>query len=486
MNIFNTKVFDRIIEVIEKWYYIILSIILLMALVNLFYNLGTFPINSWDEARHGVNAYEMIKKNNYIVNTYAYRNDYWNLKPPISYWAIIWGYKLMGFNPLGLRFFSAVAGSITILVIAIFTLYKHGRLASLIATVTITTTVPYILEHSARSGDADSIFILFFTISVVSIALIEVNIKWLYSSGLFFALAFLTKSWHAGNIVVIGGIYLLVSRILFKLKRREIGFFILSVMLPIMIWIILRYSQDGIAFFANMLGYDLIARTSRTLEGHIGTVYFYIEALQDWYFYWLLVLIAGVVGVTTLLKADEKWMENKNYVLCIFLWIAVPFLLYTKAKTKIYWYILPIYPAMAIAVGASSSKLLKHKNRSILLQFGLSFMIILAIWNNQNLILQRISNPKAEGGQLLIQEIGKIPQYKGKRIYINSYEQSYLLSAELYGDFIPGNDGTEGFLKDNTEGTLLLVHKDKKEVTEKQIPNLKVVAENEVICIFTK
>jgi 4-amino-4-deoxy-L-arabinose transferase-like glycosyltransferase len=115
MSIFNTKYFDGVLDFIEKNYYIFLMAILLMSALNIFYNIGKAPINSWDEARHGVNAYEMIKRNNYIVNTYSYKNDYWNLKSPISYWAIIMGYKLMGFNPSGLRIVLSVSAYLTIL-----------------------------------------------------------------------------------------------------------------------------------------------------------------------------------------------------------------------------------------------------------------------------------------------------------------------------------------------------------------------------------
>lgn len=486
MNIFNTKLFDSIIRFIEKWYYIVLIGILIVASFNIFYNLGNIPIDSWDEARHGVSAYEMIKSNNYIVNTYAYKNDYWNLKPPISYWAIILGYKLAGFNPLGLRIVSAISAILTILAIAAFSLHRYGRLASLISTVVLTTTIPFITVHCARTGDADSLYILFFTTAIISLALIEKSNKWVYSFGISFALAFLTKSWHAGNIVIIGISYLILSKILFRLKAKQIVLLILSSSIPIVIWGILRYSKDGIIFFKTMIGFDLMARTSRVLEGHIGGYCYYIEGLQWSYFYWSLVFSGTTMAYIVLLYRYVSDKKRINCGLIIGIWIIVPFVLYTIAKTKISWYVLPIYPAMSLSIGAISSFLLKEKNRNLITQIVLIAMIVLSIYKSEEVIISKIIKPQIDLSQELIWGIGKLPEYKGKRIYINHFEQSYWLSSELYADLIPVEGGAEGFLEDNTDKTLLFIKKEDANMLGKEKDSLSVVLENKAAYIFAK
>lgn len=486
MNMFDINLVDRIINFIEKRYYFFLVIILSTAVFNIFYNLGITPINSWDEARHGVNAYEMIKKNNYIVNTYAYNNDYWNLKPPVSYWAIILGYRIAGFNALGLRLLSAIAGVLTILAVNIFVLYNQGRIASLISTAVLTTTAPFILEHCSRSGDADSIFILFFTISIICSMLSEKNILWLYGSGFNFAMAFLTKSWHAGSIAIIMVIYLTINGALFRMSKKVVILFILSILCPIIIWAILRYNQDGFVFFKTMIGYDLMARTSKTLEGHIGGKCYYFEHFQWSYFYWFLVFISTALAVITDVSRVTLANDDKNYNLCIALWITVPFLLYTIAKTKIWWYIFPIYPALAISIGTASSILLKVKKTNIIMPILLSGMIILAITKNQLLIIDKIYNIKSDSIQVLFKNLEKHPEYKGKKIYIEHFEQSYWLCSELYGDLVPVSGGMEGFLKDNSNDTMLFITKDRKIDLGNNIRNLKAVIENENACIYIK
>lgn len=57
--------------------------ILLIGLISFlsFYKLDAKYVDPWDEARHGVNAYEMYKEGNLIQSTYLYDTDYYNLKP---------------------------------------------------------------------------------------------------------------------------------------------------------------------------------------------------------------------------------------------------------------------------------------------------------------------------------------------------------------------------------------------------------------------
>ncbi|MDR3595682.1 glycosyltransferase family 39 protein [Clostridium sp.] len=486
MNIFNTKLFDSILRLIERLYYIILIGTLIVAFFNIYYNLGVVPIDSWDEARHGVSAYEMIKRNNYIVNTYAYNNDYWNLKPPISYLAIILGYKIAGFNPFGLRVFSGFAAMLTIIIIAIFSLHRYGKLASLISTIVLATTIPFITEHCARTGDADSLYVLFFTTGIISLALIEKNNKWIYGCGLSFALAFLTKSWHAGNIAVIGIVYLILTKILFKLKIKQIFWLTLSTCIPVLIWGIFRYMNDGVAFFKTMIEFDLKARTSTVLEGHIGGYFYYLESLQWSCFYWNLVFVATTMAYIVLIYRYIGDKKLFNHSLVIAIWIVIPFLLYTMAKTKISWYILPVYPAIALSIGATCSLLLKEKNRNLITQIVIVVMIAISIYKSEEIILSKILNPKPELNQELIKAIGNLPEYRGKRIYINHFEQSYWLSSELYADLTPIEGGAEGFLTDNTDKTLLFITKDDANILGNRKGSLNVLLENESAYIFTK
>ncbi|WP_160676126.1 glycosyltransferase family 39 protein [Clostridium sp. C8-1-8] len=488
MNVFNTKPLDRIIKFIERLYYLLIILILIVACFNIFYRLGVCPIRSWDEARHGVSAYEMIKSNNYIVNTYGYSNDYWNLKPPISFWSIVIGYKLAGYTTLGLRLLSAIAGLATIFIVAWFSFTLYGRIESLVSTVVMTTTMPYIIDHCARSGDPDSIYVLFFTIAILSLILFERNKKWLYVFGVAFAFAFLTKSWHAGNIIVIGIIYFLLRKKLFKIKIKYIIGAIISAVIPVLVWIVLRYQRDGLNFINTMVGYDLIARSSSCLEGHTGGLTYYVDYLQGNYFYCIVVFVSGILSFFTSLK---KYISNKIYVDGITLmctWVLVPFILYSIVKTKINWYILPIYPAMAIAIGITVSIILKEQERNILSQLFIIAMVTFSVYKYEVIISRNISIITMDSNQELMKVIGNNLEYKGKPLYMYNCEreQNVFLSAELYADLKPSNEGLEGFLKDSTKNAMLFVTKDQFNKLGNERYKLKLLLEGDGAYIFTK
>lgn len=496
MHIHRTKIFDSIISLAEKGYYFFLAMIILMMIYNVFHDLELSPIESFDEARHGVNAYEMINNNNYIVSTYGYKNDYWNLKPPVSYWTIIVGYKVAGFNELGLRAASACAAVLTVLVLALFMAYKYDRLSALISAVVLSTTTQYITEHCARTGDADSIFVLFFTISMICLSLSAKSIKWLYVSGITFSLAFLTKSFHALNIILIICMYLILSKNIFKMKFVQIILFIASSFLLIAIWGFYRYKQDGLKFFQTMINYDLLARTSSTIEKHGGDGYFYIDKINNSYLYWIIVLIAVVAANALLLKRGKEREQLIDRSLVLILWITVPFILYSLAKTKIQWYIIPVYPALAAVIGAGASSYLKCSYRNLISQLFLTFMIIHAAYKNENYILKVIAKTWTDSGQIVLKELKNYPQYKGKNIYTTffgysaedpyRFRQNYLLSAELYDDLIALEGGLEGFLKDKTDTPLILLKKDKNILAQIEKYKLKILLEYDDTVILTK
>lgn len=501
----TVSILDRMLNFIERHYYIFLVVILLLTLFNLFYYLKETPIYSWDEARHGVSAYEMLRKNEYIVNTYGYKNDYWNLKPPMSFWVIMLGYKIAGFNPLGLRIFSAIAAFLTILGSALLVKHKYGGIASLVCILILTTSPKYMVIHSARTGDADSLFVLFFTIAMISMVLIQENIKFLYLAGLGFSFAFLTKSWHALNIGVIGFIYLLFTKIIFRLKLKEWILFIISALLPILIWGILRYMKDGFKFFRMMIDYDLLARSSRTLEGHIGDQWYYFRTLNSFYYMWLILLGISLV-IYLILHADilykEKFsIQEKNYVFAMVLWILIPLLAYTKASTKIGWYILPVYIPIAISIGSLSGVLLRGLRKNIVVQLLLIIYFVIGVAAYEPVIIDHIVRFKNDNTRVTFKNSEVLEDIRGVNTYIyyganavinvgpiselKDWQQSDLLSTEFYWDLVPQDGGFYGFLKDTNKSVIITPKRSEfLPIIEKN--NLRIVSNSDSIYILRK
>ncbi|MDR4949352.1 ArnT family glycosyltransferase [Neobacillus cucumis] len=458
-------------------------ILLSLAAFNVFYHLGNFPIYSWDEARHGVSAYEMIKNRNFIVNTYRGKADYWNLKPPLSFWAIIAGYKIAGFNALGLRLFSAIFAMITIILVGIF-VYKHyGKVATIFSSLILSTCTQFLINHSSRTGDADSLFVLLFTVAILSLLQWNENYTWLYVSGLAFSLAFLTKSWHAGNIAVIMGLYLAITGKFRKLSFKNWLILVMFMSLPILIWAGFRYQYDGLEFFKKMIMYDLMQRSNSSIEGHMGGVSYYFDIVSQFFNYWMLVLFAAIVFI--LLNKDfslKSILASKriNFLLGICLWALIPFLLFTFAKTKVRWYILPIYPPLSIMIGVLISKIFLKGNWIIRVSAMILLLSVSLFYESE--IYTYLNHPTANLKQSLINKVTNNQVTKGDSIFLyhltgkTIWLQSEALTAELDDDLRVNNGNFTDFLKSNR--ALLLVPKNSYSQKLMQSNQLKIIANN--------
>lgn len=472
-------------------YFLLALILLSVACYNIFFNLGKFPIYSWDEARHGVNAYEMLRQGNFIVNTYRYKMDYWNLKPPLSYWAIMLGYKTAGFNALGLRLISGICAMLTIIIVGIFVKKNFGNAASLLSMLTLSTSTQFLINHSARTGDADSLYVFLFTVAILSLLLSEKKDYWLYVSGLAFALAFLTKSWHAGNIAVIMGLYLFATGKYKKLSFKKWMILCLCMIVPILIWAVMRYQYDGFAFFQNMISYDLLHRSTVPIEGHVGDESYYGVILSHFYFLWFAVLL-GMILVYHFhqnLSINLSKHEKRSYIIGLCLWVIVPFILYTLAKTKIRWYILPVYPPLAIMMGILASRiLLKGK---WLVKIVLLSTILFVAHYYEGEILMYVNNPIPNDQLSLIEKTKSLDGVRGYSLFKYHpkrhkavWAQSAVLTAELVNDLKVQGGDFHAFLKNDR--ALLLV---KKRFYTKQLAasnHLNIVASNHWGYILSK
>lgn len=483
---------NKILSFMERYYYPLLAIVFIVLIFNLLYRIN-IPNISFDEARHGTSAYEMIKNGDYIINTYGYKTDYWNLKPPISFWFIIIGYKIFGFNTFGLRFFSIISAIITIAMVTAFTKSKHGKGAAVIATALMVTFGQHILFHCSRGGEADALYVLFFTAAIICSLSMDKGYKYLYLSYFFAALAFLTKSWHVFPVCLAIGLNLIYSGQFKKMKLKQWLLAILSFLAPILIWGLMRYSRDGFTFFKEMIEYDLLRRSSTAIEGHTGSAFYYISVVGSNYFFWHLMLIISIILLKpSTFKAIDK--RKWPYLLGVVSWFLLPIVLYSMASTKIEWYILPVYPPFAIICGATFSAVIKSPHVKTIFRKLFTAALVIIILCYEGFIVYRLSNMQIDNIQLALKEIGQSSSYKGCKLYTaagyfaekGSWEQAHLLSAELYGDFIPCPGGLKAFLEDTSKDSLLFIEDTEKSQQYMEEYKLKIVISKNGFSLLAK
>ena len=451
MDSFSKKMNDFV----GKYYWFIFAGLAAFAAMLCFLRLDVAYVASWDEARHGISAYEMIQNKNYIVNTYNYDVDYWNLKPPLSFYGIMLGFGIFGYSVIGLRFYSALSYFLICILCALYVKKHHGKCASLLTIAFLCCNQLMLALHGARAGDADALYQLLFTIAMLAMMEIPENKSRSYICGACFSLAFLAKSYHAGIILVIGGLYMLIMGMLTKFKVKEWIFFGLSVAVPAGIWGIARFTQDGLTFFMTMLTEDVLSRSSVASEGHTGSAFFYIQRyfLDGGMIYWLLLVVILVAGIYVICKKKESIKPYTGYLL----WFVVPLVAFSAVSTKLNWYNYPILVPLCILAAIVIGKCLESDEFAIKYKKIILAVTLLAVgFYGYRTFDAAILSIHGDALQTFIAEsVDRDDEIAGANAFIqvrqemedgSVWNQNAIFIAEIEGDFKCQPYGVSGYL----------------------------------------
>ncbi len=424
--------------------------VLLLVLTNVFALLSAPRIYDWDEARHGVTAYEMIERGDFLTNTYMGEPDYWNAKPPLSFYPIIAGYKLFGFNSLGLRFFSGVFTTALLCLVLVHMARVQGTASGMLTVLMLATGKSFIFRHNARTGDPDALFLLLYVASVLLVLPKTRNPYRFYIASLLASLAFLTKSFHAAPLVVTLAIFFFLDvGVSARSLKHAIGC-LLAGLLPTSLWAWLRYRADGTAFFEKMVGYDLLKRSSQAIEGHQADMLFYLQNALIEFRFWM--ILAGVLLAASAYFARRAGTRRgaflpeglaRSFFLRLTIAAAVPMFLFTAAASKLGWYAYPSYPFLCMMLGTLTAQCIVALRSTGGVRVAriavLGVVAVLAV-AEANMLRQagKAARDQDEVQQQIIR-LGAVPDNRGACLSLEgeSWTQGRVLVAKLHGDFTP-------------------------------------------------
>ena len=485
----NRSFIDRITDWAEQYYRFLFVLGMGLVIFLCFYRLSVHYVVSWDEARFGINAYEMLKSGNFIMNTFRYEPDYWNLKPPLSMWGTALSFLIFGYNKLGLRAFSAACYVVLTALAARFVEKRFGKLQALLTILFLCANTACFSFHMIRSGDSDSLYLLFYTLSMFCMLMIRERPRMLYGAGFFFACAFLTKSWHAGTIVFVGFFFLLLTGEIKTLKGKRLLAFLASFLIPMGLWAILRFTQDGTEFFKEMIFYELLTSSQEAIENHQQEFLFYVKNyfVTTWrqYIYLAALLIggAGLIGYRKRLKE-----EGRSYLAVgFFLWALMPILWFSIAATKLIWYSYATLIPILIGAGIVAGTAVRDRNISAGLRTA-AFVGVLVLTGY--FITGNVQNIRAEYGNdfhdFFAEANEAAPDYAGIEIYLGAdgdfgygnWSQNTSFLAEIAGDHVCMDGGVEAFVQ-TKEPAVLVTNRDYYAQYADVLMDKTVVYENE-------
>lgn len=416
-----------------------LALLLLMCLIIIWNNLSASVFYDWDETRHAENALTMLRTGNYITPYFDGKPDMWNFKPPFSTWLITFGFRMFGANEFGLRFFSALFATLTIGLVYFFGREIKGRLAGLTAGLVLLSVHAYTGFHSGRTGDPDALVIFFMTASLFLFYLYEKKNRdyLLLLLSVSLALGFMTK--NLVGLIPLGAMFFyswykgsLKKYVSWKTLQCVIIFLLLTI--P---WLVLRYLDNGKEFVFKVLTYDIMKRGGQVIENHPGDLsyYFNIVSKDMWYLATILLVILAFYSYQTIKR------KNSRIVLVLFSFLTI-FLAFTIAKSKLEWYILPVYPFASLLIGFFISDMKEKFNiKYEIIAIVIFVMLLFPIADS----IKVTNNPYLDSDVKSYREL--IPEFKkmGNVWYYGNYEGNkgdfrqallFTLKANIKGELL--------------------------------------------------
>lgn len=340
----------------------------LLLIFSAFYILGNIASGSlftWDEAVYANVAREAAHTGRLFILYHCGKP--WLDKPPLYIWCTVLFYRVLGVNEMTSRLTSGIFGIATILLVYVFVKAMNRRGAAIMAALLLLAAPHYL--RFAKTAWLDATLTFFITLMIYLFWLGQERPRCLTWFGIALALGYFTK----GSGVFLGPIIVFFysifsgkSRLL--IKREFITGIALAVFI-ILAWHFAQYlaigpqALDGLKLHSQRIG--------TVLDGHKGGFDFYVKAIYDKNKPWAVLFYAALIYVFWLAVRKK---DRAAILVCA--WSIGTFMIYTLMKTKLNWYILPVYPALAISAGIFLDSVFTGKTRYFILAVILSGMLI--------------------------------------------------------------------------------------------------------------
>jgi 4-amino-4-deoxy-L-arabinose transferase-like glycosyltransferase len=305
---------------------ILIGIFLASISYLLYSNLGRDALFDWDEGIYGELGRQVVARGE-LFTTY-WNAEPWLEKPPGIAWVSAIGIAIAGPSAHGARLLMPLfAAYVLYMVYRIGThlgSYKHGLLAAgVLAGFNL---------FLGRTRGVNTDMPLLAAITTTILFLLENRPAW------WVALSIFGGVWFKG---IAGLLSVVIALPLFLTKSRAYLLSTISYLLVFIVpWHLYAYLKHGQDFITPYLLEQVVRRASAQIEFHFEPRWYYFSYLYE--NLGLGVLLVAGLGVVSAIFDRKKWF--------LLWWVLAPLAIFTLAKTRLFWYILPIYPALALLI----------------------------------------------------------------------------------------------------------------------------------------
>jgi 4-amino-4-deoxy-L-arabinose transferase-like glycosyltransferase len=318
--------------------------------------MGGLGLTDRDEGSNAEAAREMLETGDWISPTLNYEPRF--AKPAFVYWLISGSYSVFGINEFAARLPSAISGLCVLLLQYAFVCRWLGAPLALLASLMLLLNLEFLAIN--RMVITDPELVVFTTLAGYSCwhALhgSTKNSRWWFIS-FYLAMGFgmLVKG-PVGIIIPLVGVipYLTLTRQWKNFWQK--GFPLLGTGLVLLIaapWYIAMFQIHGEAYWAAAQA-NTTGRFMSPMEGHGGTLFFYVPILLLGFFPWSAFLPSVLYQSLKQWKAywNGQSFSTQEHHLEFFLslWVVGLLIFFSLSATRLPHYIYPLFPASAILV----------------------------------------------------------------------------------------------------------------------------------------
>jgi 4-amino-4-deoxy-L-arabinose transferase-like glycosyltransferase len=317
-------------------------LLLLIAAILLYQmDLGFLPLRDWDEGIVAGVARDIYQGSlDWLYPTSA-GEPYFN-KPPLLHLLIAWAYFFGGVNEWTTRLPGAMLSALSVPL-----LYGIGREVFRLRSPAIFSALVYltllpVLRHG-RLAMLDGGVQCFFLLMLWCLLRSRRNLRWGLGVGIGLGLICMTK----GMMGVLLGTIAFAFTLWDTPRLLRSWYFWIGIalgMTPVTLWYLAQWQHYGDAFLSAHFGIQSLQRVWQPVENNAGPPWFYVLELLKYSWPWFLFLPQGL---------KLAW-ENRtlSWAKLVAVWTSIYFVAITVMGTKLPWYVLPLYPAIALACGA--------------------------------------------------------------------------------------------------------------------------------------
>lgn len=328
-----------------------------LSLFLYFWGLGRLPFYTKGEPREAVQVWEEVQSGDWIL---PLRNGHdLPSKPPLFHWLAGAASLVFGqVDEFSVRFPSAALATLSVLLVFWLGAEKWGTRAGTYAGFMLATNFEWI--RAATTARVDMTLTAFLIAAFVSLdRVVSAPVPRPRALAAFYvsiALATLGKGPVGIALpLLVAFSYLALRRDLARLKHMHlvIGAFVAVTLAGA--WYVLAIAQGGMAFVHKQLWVENVGRfvaADATGAGHEHPFYYMIGGFFTGFAPWSFFVIPFAIHLYT----QRRHLEELGYLYPL-VWFSVVFVFYSISQSKRTVYLLPIYPAAALLLGAWWSRL---------------------------------------------------------------------------------------------------------------------------------